>query len=85
MSAFGPKRTSQIAPHMSAFGGKADMARFYSTFGKSGTQYEIASNTSTDKYQPKNKTEFLCGRKVGHGSLNNSPRTSTGDTLNKLS
>jgi hypothetical protein len=32
---------------MFAFGGKADMARFYSTFGKSGTQYEIASNTRT--------------------------------------
>jgi len=26
MSAFGPKRTSQVAPHMSAFGGKADIA-----------------------------------------------------------
>jgi len=26
MSAFGPKRTYQVAPHMSAFGGKADMA-----------------------------------------------------------
>jgi hypothetical protein len=25
MSAFGPKRTSVAAPHMSAFGGKADM------------------------------------------------------------
>jgi hypothetical protein len=25
MSAFGPKRTSQFAPHMSAFGAKADM------------------------------------------------------------
>jgi hypothetical protein len=25
MSAIGPKRTSAIAPHMSAFGGKADM------------------------------------------------------------
>src|SRR5262249_52269236 len=25
MSAFGPKRTSVVAPHMSAFGGKADM------------------------------------------------------------
>src|SRR5262249_28702743 len=25
MPAIGPKRTSQIAPHMSAFGGKADM------------------------------------------------------------
>jgi len=24
-SAFGPKRTSLVAPHMSAFGGKADM------------------------------------------------------------
>jgi len=26
MSAFGPKRTSPVAAHMSAFGGKADMA-----------------------------------------------------------
>jgi hypothetical protein len=26
MSAFGPKRTSLAAPHMSAFGGKADIA-----------------------------------------------------------
>jgi hypothetical protein len=26
MSAFGPKRTSVAAPHMSAFGGKADIA-----------------------------------------------------------
>jgi hypothetical protein len=26
MSAFGPKQTSLVAPHMSAFGGKADMA-----------------------------------------------------------
>jgi len=25
MSAIGPKRTSPVAPHMSAFGGKADM------------------------------------------------------------
>ena len=26
MSAIGPQRTSLVAPHMSAFGGKADMA-----------------------------------------------------------
>jgi hypothetical protein len=26
MTAFGPKRTSLVAPHMSAFGCKADMA-----------------------------------------------------------
>jgi hypothetical protein len=25
MSAIGPNRTSQVAPHMSAFGGKTDM------------------------------------------------------------
>jgi prepilin-type processing-associated H-X9-DG protein len=31
MSAFGTKRTSPFAPHMSAFGGKADM----NFFGKS--------------------------------------------------
>jgi len=28
MSAIGPKRTSLVAPHMSAFGGKADICRF---------------------------------------------------------
>jgi hypothetical protein len=27
MSAFGPKQTSLFAPHMSAFGGKADPVR----------------------------------------------------------
>ena len=27
MSAIGTKRTYRVAPHMSAFGGKADMAR----------------------------------------------------------
>jgi hypothetical protein len=27
MSAIGPKRTSLVAPHMSAFGGKADIVR----------------------------------------------------------
>jgi len=36
MSAIGPKRTSLVAPHMSAFGGKADMASLYTTLGKSG-------------------------------------------------
>jgi len=36
MSAIGPKRTSLVAPHMSAFGGKADMATLYSTFGNCG-------------------------------------------------
>ena len=38
MSAIGPKRTSLVAPHMSAFGGKADMAvRFRGRYwGQSG-------------------------------------------------
>jgi hypothetical protein len=27
MSAIGPKRTSLVAPHMSAFGGKADISQ----------------------------------------------------------
>jgi len=30
MSAFDPKRTSLVATHMSAFGGKADMGKLYS-------------------------------------------------------
>jgi len=29
-------RSSPVAPHMSAFGGKADMGKLYSTLGKSG-------------------------------------------------
>jgi hypothetical protein len=32
MSAIGPKRTLLFAPHMSAFGGKADMAFAESVF-----------------------------------------------------
>jgi hypothetical protein len=32
MSAFGPERTSLVAPHMSALGGKADMTISMSAF-----------------------------------------------------
>src|SRR5262245_55195797 len=35
MSAFGPKRTSLVAPHMSAFRGKADMTIWASLFLRS--------------------------------------------------
>jgi hypothetical protein len=34
MSAFGPKRTSVAAPHMSALGGKADIAAFATKLAK---------------------------------------------------
>jgi hypothetical protein len=37
MSAFGPKQTSLVAPHMSAFGGKANIA--------------IAANVKSRKYK----------------------------------
>src|SRR5262245_11072565 len=33
MSAFGPKRTSVVAPHMSAFGSKADIALAFAIAG----------------------------------------------------
>jgi hypothetical protein len=36
MSALGPKQTWTTAPHMSAFGGKADREKLYITFGKPG-------------------------------------------------
>src|SRR5262245_35132303 len=35
MSAIGPKRTSLVAPHISAFGGKADMAYCGNTLSRS--------------------------------------------------
>src|SRR4029453_18743076 len=35
MSAFGPKQTWAIAPHMSAFGGKADMALYGNPLSRS--------------------------------------------------
>jgi len=35
MSAFGPKRTYVAAPHMSAFGGKADMPVFGNPLSRS--------------------------------------------------
>jgi hypothetical protein len=34
MSAIGPKRTSLVATHMSAFGGKADIALFHRHAGE---------------------------------------------------
>jgi hypothetical protein len=36
ISAYGPKRTSLVAPHMSAFGLKADMRRGHSPFSSGG-------------------------------------------------
>jgi len=39
MSAIGPKRTSVFAPHMSAFGGKADMPPLAT--GRRGKQSNI--------------------------------------------
>ena len=50
MSAIGPKRTSLVALHMSAFGGNADIKRqftTYSTLGKSGHRAAHSSLGST--------------------------------------
>jgi hypothetical protein len=56
MSAIGPKRTSLVAPHMSAFGGKADMARKYLNIrqrAKMGVRSSSrTTNASEDAYLP---------------------------------
>jgi hypothetical protein len=39
MSAIGPKRTSLVATHMSAFGGKADIATYRLDFGPTSRIY----------------------------------------------
>src|SRR5262249_51968060 len=51
MSASGPKRTSVFAPHMSAFGGKADMPPLAT--GRRGKQ----SNIETSLHAPTPKKE----------------------------
>src|SRR5262249_935508 len=65
MSAFGPKRTSVVAPHMSAFGGKADMTGCgcllsRSLLGVKGT-WLIAAHMSA--YDPKRTCASLNERK----------------------
>jgi len=52
MSAIGPKRTSVCALHMSAFGGKADIALTLPIFYMSGgthNEFRNCSNASKDK------------------------------------
>jgi hypothetical protein len=57
MSAFGPKRISLAALHMSAFGGKADMAVLYTTLGKSG-------------HRAPHGSFILCAIFFGHSAVN---------------
>src|SRR5215471_11262952 len=62
-SASGPKRTSQVAPHMSAFGGKADMTGCECPLSRSllGVKrtWPIALHMSA--YDPK-RTSGACAR-----------------------
>jgi hypothetical protein len=54
MSAFSPKRTSLAAPHMSAFGGKADMpfAARMSAFDPKRTSSNISCCSSEPSPKP---------------------------------
>ena len=55
MSAFGPKRTSLIAPHMSAFGGKADITIAACLLSRSllGVKRTWVSALQMSAYDPK--------------------------------
>jgi len=61
MSAIGPKRTSLIAPHMSAFGGKAEMAFFGMSLSRSllGVKRTWLFAAHMSAYDPKRTLE-LC-------------------------
>jgi hypothetical protein len=65
MSAFGPKRTSLAAPHMSAFGGKADMTfctgQRINVLGFAATYTEIYARISAG-LQALGATVTVCGR-----------------------
>jgi hypothetical protein len=64
MSAFGPKRTSLVAPHMSAFGGKADMTVCGSPLSRSllGAKRTWAFASHMSAFDPKRnlKVDTIC-------------------------
>src|SRR5215831_3240380 len=62
VSAFGPKRRSLAAPHMSAFGGKADMTVCGCLLSRSllGVKRTWALAPHTSAFDPK-RTFLLCG------------------------
>jgi hypothetical protein len=78
MSAIGPKRTSLVAPHMSAFGGKADMATYSasSKSGKAGVGLFLTGkilghlrNSTTERYahladDPVRQANDVIGRRI---------------------
>jgi len=57
MSAIGPKRTSLVAPHMSALGGKADIAE---TLQPTGPLFHLIVQTQGDPSISKNGSK-ACG------------------------
>jgi hypothetical protein len=62
MSAFGPKRTSVVAPHMSAFGGKADIKskRFTRVIGGALTEEIGRTEAKCLKPDPVWEPTILC-------------------------
>ena len=62
MSAIGPKQTSLVAPHMSAFGGKADMAVCGSPLSRSllGVKRTCLSALHMSAFDPKRTSRLQC-------------------------
>jgi hypothetical protein len=65
MSAYGPKRTSLVAPHMSAFGGKADMAYCGNTLSRSllGVKRTCRFALHMSAFDPKRTSNLIRGPK----------------------
>jgi hypothetical protein len=61
MSAFGPKRTSLVAPQMSAFGGKADMTLCGNPLSRSllGVKRTSLFATHMSAYDPKRTSRLI--------------------------
>ena len=83
MSAIGPKQTSLVAPHMSAFGGKADMTvsefRFCRCFGVKRPCRFAAHMSAFAKADISFITDTFCARRAqGHAADRLAKKISSG-------